>query len=69
VTARAEELHLPQENLLAPDTVRRLCWQPPRARTEPEVVSAMRALGAREWQIEQTAALLTDALATPAPAE
>jgi ribonuclease D len=69
VTARAEELHLPQENLLAPDTVRRLCWQPPRARTEPEVVSAMRALGAREWQIEQAAALLTDALATPAPSE
>ncbi|OEU86152.1 3'-5' exonuclease [Streptomyces abyssalis] len=69
VTARAEELSMPQENLLTPDTVRRLCWQPPRARTEPEVVSALRALGAREWQIEQTATLLTEALATPAPSE
>ena len=68
VTARAEELHLPQENLLAPDTVRRLCWEPPaRPHRRPEVVAALRALGAREWQIEQTAALLTGALATPAP--
>ncbi|SCK43255.1 ribonuclease D [Streptomyces sp. WMMB 714] len=69
VTARAEELRLPQENLLTPDSVRRLCWQPPRVRTEAEVVSALRALGAREWQIEQTAALLTEALAAPAPSE
>lgn len=69
VTARAEELHMPQENLLTPDSVRRLCWQPPSASTEPEVVSALRALGAREWQIEQTASLLTEALAEPAPTE
>ncbi|WP_111604491.1 ribonuclease D [Streptomyces sp. Amel2xB2] len=67
VTARAEELTMPQENLLTPDTVRRLCWQPPTVRTEAEVVSALRALGAREWQIEQTAPLLIEALATPAP--
>ncbi|OEV11866.1 3'-5' exonuclease [Streptomyces nanshensis] len=67
VTARAEELTMPQENLLTPDTVRRLCWQPPAVRTEAEVVSALRALGAREWQIEQTAPLLIEALATPAP--
>ncbi|QPP06012.1 ribonuclease D [Streptomyces bathyalis] len=69
VTARAEELGMPQENLLTPDSVRRLCWQPPSASTMPEVVSALRALGAREWQIEQTASLLTEALAEPAPAE
>jgi ribonuclease D len=68
VTARAEELRMPQENLLTPDTVRRVCWQPPESRTEQEVVSALRALGAREWQIEQTAGLLTEALtASPEP--
>ena len=33
VTALAEELNMPQENLITPDTVRRLCWEPPRART------------------------------------
>ncbi|MGW8847872.1 hypothetical protein ACWGNE_08820, partial [Streptomyces xiamenensis] len=66
VTAHAEELRLPQENLLAPDTVRRLCWEPP-AGAEPELVAqSLRSLGAREWQIEQTVPLLTQALAADA---
>ncbi|GAA1911292.1 ribonuclease D [Streptomyces sodiiphilus] len=63
ITARAEELVLPQENLLTPDTVRRVCWQPPAERTEHAVGQALRNLGAREWQIEQTAGLLVKALA------
>ncbi|MGK5451438.1 HRDC domain-containing protein, partial [Streptomyces radiopugnans] len=62
VTARAEELNLPQENLLAPDTVRRLCWEPPGEASEAAVARALRALGARQWQVEQTAPLLTAAL-------
>ncbi|MFH0250392.1 HRDC domain-containing protein [Streptomyces fenghuangensis] len=62
VTARAEELNLPQENLLAPDTVRRLCWEPPGEASEPAVAQALRDLGARQWQVEQTAPLLTAAL-------
>ncbi|MBW1600702.1 ribonuclease D [Streptomyces sp. JJ66] len=67
VTAHAERLNMPQENLLTPDTVRRLCWEPP-AGAEPEAVAALlRAHGAREWQIEQTLPLLTTALrAAPA---
>ena len=63
VTGRAEELNLPQENLLSPDTVRRLCWSPPPERTEAAVRDALRRLGARPWQIDQTARLLTEALA------
>lgn len=69
VTARAEELSLPQENLITPDTVRRVCWQPPEVPAQETVSSALRALGAREWQIEQTTALLVEALKTPAPPE
>ena len=38
VTALAEELNLPQENLITPDTVRRLCWAPP-AEPTPEAVA------------------------------
>ena len=64
VTARAEELRLPQENLLTPDTVRRLCWEPPAEPTPEAVAEALRGLGAREWQIGQTAALLAEALAS-----
>ncbi|MGW7514914.1 HRDC domain-containing protein [Streptomyces sp. NPDC054796] len=67
VTARAEELNLPQENLLTPDTVRRLCWAPPKEATVEVVGEALRGLGAREWQVAQTADLLTTALSAPAP--
>ncbi|GAA2083030.1 ribonuclease D [Streptomyces albiaxialis] len=62
VNARADELNLPQENLLTPDSVRRLCWEPPAEVTESGVTSALRSLGAREWQIEQTLPLLVAAL-------
>ncbi|MEU6083926.1 ribonuclease D [Streptomyces sp. NPDC047108] len=62
VTQLAEDLNLPQENLITPDTVRRLCWEPPADAT-PEAVSAFLSdHGARPWQIEQTVTLLTQAL-------
>jgi ribonuclease D len=66
VTARAEELNLPQENLITPDTVRRVCWEPPSEPTEAAVADALRSHGAREWQVAQTAPLLALALAAPA---
>ncbi|MFW6721524.1 HRDC domain-containing protein [Streptomyces sp. MAR4 CNY-716] len=62
VTARAEELGLPQENLIAPDTVRRVCWEPPKDPTEESVAAALTHLGARPWQIEQVTPLLTAAV-------
>ncbi|WP_326687393.1 MULTISPECIES: ribonuclease D [unclassified Streptomyces] len=62
VTEHAEELNLPQENLLTPDTVRRLCWEPPGELSLSAVAEALRGLGAREWQISQTAELLRAAL-------
>ncbi|MFI8851190.1 HRDC domain-containing protein [Streptomyces sp. NPDC053499] len=66
VTQHAEELNLPQENLLTPDTVRRLCWEPPAEVSVDSVAAALRALGAREWQINQTAELLRVALTASA---
>ncbi|WP_079145982.1 HRDC domain-containing protein [Streptomyces lydicus] len=62
VTALAERLNLPQENLITPDTVRRLCWEPPAAPTEESVAAILAGHGARRWQIEQVAPLLTEAL-------
>ncbi|MBB1256095.1 HRDC domain-containing protein [Streptomyces alkaliterrae] len=62
VTAHAERLNLPQENLITPDTVRRLCWEPPADLSSEGVAEALRAYGARPWQIEQTLPLLTAAL-------
>jgi ribonuclease D len=64
-----QSLGIPVENLIAPDSVRRLTWAPPAERTEDQVRSTLRGLGVRDWQIELTAALLTTALAAePAPA-
>ncbi|MGI5403522.1 HRDC domain-containing protein [Streptomyces sp. CA-135486] len=67
VSALAEELGMPQENLITPDTVRRVCWEPPFEPTMEAVSEALAGYGARAWQIELVAPLLTDALtATPA---
>lgn len=57
---RAGELELPAENLLAPDLIRRFCWQDPPVggRSESEVAEFLRASGARPWQVAFTAPLL-----------
>ncbi|MFI0719508.1 HRDC domain-containing protein [Streptomyces sp. NPDC021224] len=62
VTAMADELHLPQENLITPDTVRRVCWAPPADLTPEAVAAALADLGARPWQVQLTTPLVTKAL-------
>ncbi|MFI5754819.1 ribonuclease D [Streptomyces sp. NPDC051569] len=59
VSALAERLNMPQENLITPDTVRRVCWEPPHEPTVENVAAALTALGARAWQVEQVAPLLS----------
>ena len=59
-----DRIAMPTENLLTPDLVRRLCWEPPEPATEETVAAFLRAGGAREWQISLTVTGLTTALAT-----
>ncbi|WP_345286204.1 ribonuclease D [Streptomyces gulbargensis] len=66
VSALAEELNLPQENLITPDTVRRVCWEPPVPATEESVAAALTGHGARPWQVGLVAPLLVSALAATA---
>jgi ribonuclease D len=61
VERRAEELRMPTENLLTPDLLRRIAWTPPEPMTEASIGDALAALGARSWQIAQTAQLIADA--------
>lgn len=61
VEARAEELRMPTENLLTPDMLRRVAWSPPDPPRASSVGAALAELGARPWQIEQTAQLIADA--------
>ncbi|MFJ3961300.1 ribonuclease D [Streptomyces sp. NPDC090036] len=66
VSALAEELNLPQENLITPDTVRRLCWEPPQRLTADAVSEALAGYGARPWQVELVAPVLLTALSATA---
>lgn len=54
--ALAEEHHLPVENLVTPDHVRRSMWTPPSTRDPEELTVALdeqlTALGSRPWQVE-----------------
>lgn len=57
----ATELHMPTENLLTPDTLRRVAWTPPSEVTVTSVSEALAEHGARPWQIEQTAPVIAQA--------
>lgn len=73
----SDELHLPVENLLTPDYLRRILWQPPEEREVGELREAVTVqllgYGARSWQVAQTLELIVTAIleadAAPPPAE
>ncbi|MGB9373317.1 MAG: ribonuclease D, partial [Jiangellales bacterium] len=58
---------VPVENLLTPDTLRRLLWEPPDDVSGVAVADRLRALGAREWQVSLVAETLATVLAEPVP--
>ncbi|WP_067968741.1 ribonuclease D [Nocardiopsis trehalosi] len=62
VSATAERIGMPAENLLQPDAVRRLAWAPPEAADADGVAGHLRAHGARSWQVGLTAEDLAAAL-------
>ena len=66
IEAIATANSIPIENLISPESIRRICWSPPaqstQTRDEPAVRSALASLGARPWQIDLTAGALADAL-------
>ena len=70
VSALSEERNVPVENLLTPDYLRRLLWSPPKVaddELDEAVAAELSALGARAWQIELMAPIITDAIRHPAP--
>ncbi|WP_431918255.1 ribonuclease D [Micromonospora wenchangensis] len=62
----AGEHRLPPENLITPDSVRRLAWQPPDEITVDTVTEVLRGYGARQWQLSLLLPALAEALA-PVP--
>lgn len=61
IEARAVELNMPTENLLTPDHLRRVAWEPPVPPTAEGIGAALEELGARHWQIDETAQRIADA--------
>ncbi|MFF2369496.1 HRDC domain-containing protein [Agromyces sp. NPDC058110] len=51
----AESMQMPVENLLTPDHLRRVAWQPPTSVDAEAIGDALAELGARPWQVEATA--------------
>jgi ribonuclease D len=66
LAALAAKLNLPVENLLTPDFVRRLTWEPPEPDAADQlgeaVADQLQGYGARPWQIELATPLLEKAI-------
>jgi ribonuclease D len=64
--AISEENNIPVENLITPELVRRICWNPPKGSTEQLQVEAIEKalsdLGARTWQVKLVGPALAEAL-------
>jgi ribonuclease D len=58
----AEDNKLPTENLLSPESLRRLAWSPPKLLSLDVITAALREMGARPWQIELVAEPIATAL-------
>ncbi len=69
----AQQHRLPVQNLLAPELVRRLCWEPPALLDAAAIEQQLVAGGARRWQCELTthplATALKSAAGQPIPAQ
>ncbi len=66
MTELSERVDVPAENLLTPEFLRRALWAPPPTRDRDSLPAAvadqLRGLGARPWQIELTAPVITAAV-------
>jgi ribonuclease D len=69
VTAYAEEHRIPVENVLTPELLRRVSWEPPASAEAAAIAAQLAAGGARPWQIEATAPLIADAFVEAEQAE
>jgi ribonuclease D len=61
LTELSEFFHIPLENLLTPDSLRRLAWAPPAELTVETIGAALTEYGARPWQVDATAQKILDA--------
>jgi ribonuclease D len=71
VSALSEERNVPIENLLTPDSLRRVLWSPPKVADDEldrAVNDELVRLGARQWQIDLMSPLITESIRHPSTA-
>lgn len=57
----AESMSMPTENLLTPDTLRRLAWDEAQEPTPTAIAERLAELGARPWQVDATSQAIASA--------
>jgi ribonuclease D len=57
----AASMSVPVENLLTPESLRRLAWAPPDPAAAQDIAQALETLGARPWQVDATSQVIADA--------
>ena len=57
----AADLRMPTENLLTPETLRRIAWAPPAEVDDAAIADALAGYGARPWQIDLVGPVITAA--------
>ena len=63
LTREAERLDIPAENVLTPEHLRRLCWEPQDPHSAVAIDQQLQQLGARRWQRDIAVPLLIEAFA------
>lgn len=61
LTVVSEEINIPLENILTPDSLRRIAWKPPADLTLESIAHELLETGARPWQIDATAQVIAQA--------
>lgn len=65
IAGLSEKHNVPAENILTPEFLRQIAWEPPTDLTAATVAEALTNSGARPWQVGLLADLLAVALANP----
>jgi ribonuclease D len=60
LTELAAQLAIPVENLILPETIRRICYAPPANFSVESIAAWLREVGARNWQVDLIPARLND---------
>jgi len=62
----SEQHDIPVENLVTPESLRRVLWQPPPVPDRASVEAALAEVGARAWQQQIVAPVVIEALQSSA---